>query len=189
MRIGSLFLFVFFCVGLTHAHEVNEAFFWFYQKGSTVEVKVELPWTMRNALLQYNPALEKSTDTKDFEETFVEYIKENLVLKDSDGAALRYEEYEALEDKGHSHQSSYLIRFKGARLSEVTNTIMFALYENQVNYNMTGIDLKKVTYKTKRGVSSFKLKGDTNSNYKYLFLLFVPALYFAYRFRNRSQAT
>ena len=42
-----------------YAHKTDEAFFTFDQKENTVEIHAEFPYTMRNALIEFNPYLEK----------------------------------------------------------------------------------------------------------------------------------
>lgn len=183
-----LLFFVFFCVFniYGYAHETNEAFFTIIQKKNTVEIRAEFPWTMRNALIAFNPSLENTTDKKDFETTFVDYLKAHIVLKDKNGNILKYQEYKILENSGHSHQNNYLIIFKGSDLFEITNTIMFNIYDNQVNYNSITINSKQETYKTKKGFDHFKLGDNKKINYWYLFFLLIPLIYFTYRYLNRE---
>lgn len=170
-----------------HAHETNEAFFTIIQKKKTIEITAEFPWTMRNALIQFNPSLEKSTKKKDFEYTFVNYIKANLILKDKRGNLIKYVEYRELENTGHSHQNNYLLIFKGNGLKEITNTIMFDVYETQVNYNTITIDSNRKTIQTHKEQISFVLDTDEQVRYWYLFLLLMPIAYIGYRFGNKKE--
>ena len=67
------FILCFVCLfsNLGLAHETNEAFFRIVQKENTIEIEAEFPWTMRNALIAFNPSLENSTNKKDFESTLL----------------------------------------------------------------------------------------------------------------------
>ncbi|MFK5856550.1 MAG: hypothetical protein QM503_10495 [Bacteroidota bacterium] len=182
-----LLFFSFVCVINTfgYAHETNEAFFNIIEKENTIEIQAEFPWTMRNALIAFNPSLENSTDKKDFENTFVEYLKANLILKDKNGDILKYQNYQELENNGHSHQNNYLIIFRGSDLFEITNTIMFNVYENQVNYNTITVNSNKITFKTKKGLTHFTLKKN-DTKYWYFSFLFIPIIYIAYRYSNKK---
>lgn len=141
-----------------YAHEVNEAFFKINQKENTVEIEAEFPWTMRNALIAFNPSLENATSKKDFENTFIEYIKANLILTDKKGNKLKYQEYRELKNSGHAHQNNYLIIFKGDELYEIINTILFNVYNNQVNYHTITSNSKQENFTTKKGEQRFILK-------------------------------
>ena len=187
-----LLLFSFVCIFnvFGYAHETNEAFFTIIQKENTIEIKAEFPWTMRNALTAFNPSLKKSTNKDDFENTFVEYIKANLILKDRNGNILKYQAYQELENNDHSHQNNYLIIFKGRDLFEITNTIMFNVYDNQVNYNTITINSKQETFKTKSGLTHFELSESMNTKNRYYFFLFIPIIYIVYRwFVNKKTTT
>lgn len=175
------------CGNSIFAHEPNEAFFSFAIKETTIEVEAEFPWTMRNALLEYNPSLKKSTRKKDFEDTFFAYLRENLILKDSKGNVLSIKEFQKLENNGHSHQNNYLIIFKGTDLQKVTNTIMLNLYKNQVNYNMIKIGSSTKMFKTSETQKHFDIiNGKNNQYFKYLLILIIPFIYLAYRWFNKK---
>ncbi|MCI2229127.1 hypothetical protein MC378_08110 [Polaribacter sp. MSW13] len=184
----TVLIFYFFCLfsNLGFAHEPNEAFFTYIQKENTVEVMAELPWSMRNALMEFNPSLENSTTKKDFENTFNEYINKNLILKDKKGDLLQFQEFKELESIGHSHQNNYLIIFKGTDLFDITNTFMFNLYDNQINYNELTIDNKTTSFKTEKKSKQFYLNKRSDKNYWYLLILIAPIIYIVNRYTNKK---
>ncbi len=163
------------CGNSIFAHEPNEAFFIFNIGENQITIEAELPWSMRNALIKFNPNLETSTNKQDFENTFVEYIRHNLILKDRNGGILEFEKFEEIKKNGHTHQNDYLLTFNGNNLSEVSNTIMFNIYTNQVNYNtITWFGTK---FKTSKKKTSFKV----NEESKHIFfqnwwLYLIPIL-------------
>lgn len=181
MKYLLVLSFVCICVS-GYAHETNEAFFKISEKENTIEVQAEFPWTMRNALMAFNPSLENSTNKKDFENTFIEYIKTNLILKDKNGNLLKYKEYKELETNGHSHQNNYLIIFKGNNLSEITNTVMFNIYGNQVNYNTITVNSIQKIFKTKKGFTHFKLIESKDTKYWYLLFILLLIAYIFYKY-------
>lgn len=170
MKYIFFITFFFVCENSIFAHEPNEAFFTFSLKDSLIIVEAELPWSMRNALLGYNPELEKSATKQDFEETFFKYIKNNLTLKDKNGEILELQKIEELKTNGHSHQNNYLLTFKGGNLLEVTNTIMFNLYKNQVNYNT--LTWNEAMFKTSNNKNSFKTNEEKKPTFSYYWWLF-----------------
>ena len=169
---------------LVVAHETNEAFFVITQKENTIEIKAGFPWTMRNALIAYNPSLENTASKKDFEHTFIEYIKANLILKNKSGELLQFQNYKELENNDHSNQNSYLIVFNGSNLFEVTNTIMFNVYDNQVNYNKLAISSK--TYKTSKATNHFNVNQKMPSGNWYFLLLIIPFIFLGNRFYQKN---
>lgn len=177
MRTVLLFCFFCLCSSLGHAHETNEAFFTYIQKENNVEIEVEFPWTMRNALIEFNPLLGNTATKTEFENTFSRYIIENIILKDKNGKLFQYQEFRELETKGHSHQNSYLLIFKGTNLFEVTNTTMFNVNDNQVNYNSITINSSETTFKTKKNSNQFYINESTTTNYRYFLLLIIPLIY------------
>ncbi|AUC76384.1 hypothetical protein [Olleya sp. Bg11-27] len=183
---------LFSLIGLVHifgyTHETNEAFFKITQKENTIEIEAEFPWTIRNALINYNPLLEHSVTKIDFQETFANYIKDNLILKNKSGAVLSFQDYQELENNGHSHQNNYLLLFNGTNLFEISNTIMFNIYDNQVNYNTVTVGSKEKTFKTSNGASRFVLDTNNKETYWYVLLLVIPIIYITYRFKNKKNS-
>jgi len=182
----NLLICCFVCLysSLVVAHETNEAFFVITQKENTIEIKAEFPWTMRNALIAHNPSLENTASKKDFEQTFMEYIKANLILKNKSGELLQFQNYKELDNNGHSNQNSYLIVFNGSDLFEVTNTIMFNVYDNQVNYNKLAISKK--TYKTSKATNHFNVNQKMESGNWYYLLLIIPIIFLGNRFYQKN---
>lgn len=182
----SIFLLLLSVYGLiTFAHEVNKAYFNFTVKDHLVEVEAEFPWTMRNALLNFNPKLENSSNKQDFEDSFTEYIRQNLILKSSNGSNLELISFKELERKGHGHQNNYLIVFEGQNLFEITNTIMFNLYNNQVNFNSIKTGSSERVFETTKGSKYFTLNKEQHSSYWYLLILTIPLAYILKRFLNK----
>lgn len=117
------------------AHNPNEAFFVVSIFDESVEIEAELPWSIRNALLDYRPELNEVNDKSKFEEAFFDYIQAFLVLKDGKGDDMRLIEIMTMDHEGHAHQNRFLLKYKGSQLKLIRNRIMFNIYENQVNYH------------------------------------------------------
>ncbi|MBT8245338.1 MAG: hypothetical protein HKP48_09935 [Winogradskyella sp.] len=163
------------CGNSIFAHEPNEAFFTFNLGKNQIMVEAVFPWSMRNALINYNPNLETSNNKQDFESTFVAYIRDNLILKDKNGLVLEFKKFKEIDNNGHSHQNNYLLTFKGNTLEEVTNTIMFNTYTNQVNYNT--ITWNGTKFKTSKNKTSFKInEGNKLDFFHFWWLLLFPIL-------------
>lgn len=131
-----------------YAHKTNEAFFRIVPKESVIEVETEFPWTLRNALLKFRPALENASDRSEFQIAFIDYLKANLKLIDSNGEFLDFVKFEEIKNLGNSHQNSYIITYKGTAFEKIENTLLFNIFDNQVNYHRITLNGVKTIFKT-----------------------------------------
>lgn len=120
---------------LCQAHNANEAFFTLKKGENTIEVQAEFPWTIRNALLDELPELEKTGDKTAFQHAFFNYIQNRFILKNEDQTSLDLLDVKEQETNGHSHHTNYVFVFKGQDVSTIENTIMFNISPNQKNYH------------------------------------------------------
>jgi len=144
-RIAFILVGMFFLWQQTAAHNPNEAFFEMVQNTQTFEIEAELPWSLRNALLQFEPRLKNAQSKEDFEKVLVQYLKQKLILKDKKGRVLELLLSKELLHQGHTHQSTFLLVYQG-KAQSITNTILFELYPNQKNYHyLVGKEKKNFT--------------------------------------------
>lgn len=168
-----------------YTHEANEAFFEITQKDSTVEIIAEFPWSLRNALLLFDPSLQEATDRTAFEKTFVQYLQSNLVFFDKNGNELEFLSYQELDHSGHSHQNRYLIVYQGKEIEKVLNKIMFNAFDNQINYHTLNINSKRLTFETHKSEPFFSLQEKTYSRYLGVITILALLTYFLMRSRKR----
>ena len=183
-----LFLFSLLFLNLSlKAHEANEAFFVVKQQGNKTIVESEFPWTMRNALLAFDPALENATDKAAFERVFERYIQAHLILLDSEGHPLNFLGFQEMETSGHAHQSNYVLTFEDGDLAEIRNSLMFDLYEHQVNYVLLRIGDQERTFQTTRNAPSFQVDVKQKEfNYFYFLLILIPLTFGILFLRKKS---
>ncbi len=79
------------------AHEPNAAYFSIIPLNGIIEIKADLPWTIRDALFAFNPELKDVKDKSAIEKSFLQYVKANLILKNREGKAMELVDYELLE--------------------------------------------------------------------------------------------
>ena len=155
-------------------HDPNEAFFHIVQQNDKVEVTAEFPWSMRDALLIFKPSLEEATQRSTFEEAFRQYLATNLLLIDKRGNPLSIQSIHELEQTGHGHENSFLIVFNGSGFSEIQNTIMFNVFENQINHHTVDIEGNQMVFTTTPSNQSSVIT--PKSGYGYLTWLVVLIL-------------
>jgi hypothetical protein len=151
------------------AHSPHECFFDINIEKNVCTIKAEFPWTLRNALLVFDPALNNAQSPQAFEQAFEKYISSHLILKDNDGKALVFKGFKALESSGHSHQNEYVLEYEGGEMTQVTNSIMFEMSDKQSNYHSIMIDGTKRTFKTYKGQDSFIID-NLSTNYTPYFI-------------------
>lgn len=117
------------------AHEPNEAYFEFRQSGDAIIVRAEFSWTLRQALLQAYPKLERERTQAAFDRAIFNYFDTNIVLHEN-GAPLALKGLEQ-EKQGQSHSVVYILEYENLKQLPglvVSNSCLFDLYENQKNY-------------------------------------------------------
>lgn len=186
MKYSITLCIAFLSCWLLTAHEPNVAFFKFIETDTSVEVHAEFPWTLRNALLKFNPDLELATSREEFEQTLFSYIKTHLVLVNESGEPLQLLQMRQAQNKQHSHQNNFVFIFQGTGLKEVTNSIMFDLNENQSNYNTIETLTSKTTYKTTITNTGFILEKGHSFNYLYVFVLAIPIAWIVWKKTSRK---
>ncbi len=145
------------------AHEPNTAYFQIEALDSTIQVRAELPWTIRHALENFQPDLKESNSSANYEQAFLAYIKSHLVITGHSGKPMDLINYVELDNKGHSHQNDFLFHFKGSTISSVTNSILFDVYNSQKNYHYFNSTPEGIRYVTMPGEESFSYNAATDN--------------------------
>ncbi len=156
------------------SHKANEAFFTIKTGKGTIEIEAEFPWSIRQALLDFDSTLYHSKLKSDFENTFFNYVKLNLILTDCEGRKIQLYQITEVENKAHSHQNNFLFLYKGKNLLTVENTIMFSLHKNQTNY----IFWQNHSYQTNAKKKWIQLPIKKTTQYYWLLLCFIPLFFF-----------
>jgi uncharacterized protein YehS (DUF1456 family) len=116
------------------AHEVKESHFVLKKLDGHWVVQGDFPWILRNALIKFDPTVEKAMDQKIIDAALFSYVQSNLILKNQRGESIPLVRIEPTENPEHSHQIRYDFHFEGGDLAEITNTLMINVNEDQVNY-------------------------------------------------------
>lgn len=162
IRLILFSLFFIFGINSILAHKPNQAFFNIQETAQGIKVEAEFPWTLRNALIKFNPALEEAKHKSEFENTFFEYLKENLILKNSAKKAFVLKSVKELPRNGHSHQNSYLIEYEGSKLFSIENTLSFSIFDNQKNFHKVISNNLQYEYKTSKETPIFTVGAPSN---------------------------
>ena len=139
-------------------HNTKEAFFTIEKREDQIHVLAEFPWTVRKALLHYDPNLERAKEKEAFQKSFYNYVKRNFLLKNQKGKPLELVSVEEVSHQGHSHQSNFKFRFQGTQFIEVHNELLFNIAAKQKNYHTILIDGKSFEGITSANTPNFILK-------------------------------
>jgi hypothetical protein len=176
---------------MSFAHSPHECYYNIKIEKNGCTISAEFPWTLRNALLNFDPALKNAQQPQAFEKAFEKYISSHLILKDTHGKALVFKGYRALENSGHSHQNEYVLKYEGGDVYQVTNTIMFEMSDKQSNYHSVFVDGTEKNFETFIGQDSFMVD-DLSDNYSQYFVFGFLAIgiigIFVYKFGFTSKA-
>ena len=181
--INFIFIFLlFFQIGL--AHESNKAFFNILQKEKIITIDAEFPWTIRNALIKFNPKLEQATTKKEFISTLKDYLNLNLVLIQNNGKRYDMINVKEMKKNNHSHQVNYIITFKGEDLHHLNNSLLFNLDNNQKNFHKLVYNSSELMFTTSLNNPTFKLPKNDSSIYWWSILLIAFLMGLIYYFKK-----
>lgn len=143
-----------------YAHDSKEAFFTIPKDGRNgmVQVQAEFPWTVRTALLAYDTTLQKATTRADFDQAFFNYVKVNLILQDPEGQLLELRKVYEVEEGGHGHQSNFIFEYRGNTVEKITNTMLFNLSDQQINYHTILADNQNWAFETRVAQPAFIIR-------------------------------
>ena len=144
----SLLLVTLFFSSKTYTHNSKEAFFTMETQNNQIYVLAEFPWTIRKALLQFDPKLAETKNKEDFDKALFLYVKTNFLLKNQEGFEIQLVKIKELDLREHSHQSNFEFYFDGPEFREVQNTLLFNLSSEHKNYHtilLKGKTIKKTT--------------------------------------------
>ena len=109
----SIIIFTLFTLLTTFgfSHDSNKAFFKINQENNFIEIEAEFPWSIRNALIEFNPELENATFKEEFIASLKKYLELHLILSSNSGNQLELIQLKEITNTGHSHQSNYSILY------------------------------------------------------------------------------
>lgn len=142
-----------------YAHDADKAFFDIELEEKTTVVYAEFPWSIRNALISFEPNYIKLKTIKEINAVFFNYTKEKLKLFNDDGEELTLLDVVLNKDPEHTHSTKYRLIYDGVDVVKVRNIFMVEHNKNQKNYHFfadsSGEDKRIVTDKN---FPSFDLK-------------------------------
>jgi len=145
-RLVVVLIPLFFCLK-GYTHNIDEVFSSINVEGNHILIETSFPWTIREALLNFEPTLKEATSKKDFEQALFRYVQKHFLLIGNEDEKLELTEINEVKNKEHSHGNDYLFKFKGESISSIKNTILFGENKNQTNTHF----YKGKVYKTSIG--------------------------------------
>lgn len=147
---------IIYCLS-AEAHDPDRAFFDIREEASGVTVLAEFPWTLRNALISYDSALKKATVKTQFQEVFLSYCREKIVLTDTKGKEFELLSVSEVQNhSGHSHGQLFELKFSGpGKLAKIRNTAMHDHLNTQENSHRLFSEADTVSFKTLRGTAEY----------------------------------
>ena len=116
------------------AHSPNRAYFYIEVKEQVIVVNAEFPWTIREALMNYDPQLKLNFDEVTMMQALECYFMDNFIISDENGEVAVLRSLKVLPHQGHSHQANVEVVFEHVEVSSISNTLMFERFLNQKNF-------------------------------------------------------
>jgi len=129
---------------------LTKLFFLINTERNHILIESSFPWTIRGALLNFEPTLKKATSKKDFENVFFKYVEKHFLIIGKNGKELELTEIKEVKNKEHSHGNDYLLKFKGESISGIKNTILFGENKNQTNTHFYKGEVYKTSIEKER---------------------------------------
>jgi hypothetical protein len=139
----------------SYAHAPNEAFFEIFESNKDLLIKVEFPWTIREALLAARPELKEAKTTEEMTQGLLSYLQEHIEVRNELNELILMQSIKSVPNvNGHGHGSVYMLLLgKNQWISSIKNTCMFERYSDQKNFHSIEVanapTLKFVTKKEK----------------------------------------
>lgn len=144
------------------AHEVKQAHFVLRKTDHHWVMEGDFPWTLRNALIQFDPKIEQANDQRTIDEALFSYVQSHLILKTKTGEPIPLTEIVQKSNPDHSHQILYEFHFGEGDLAEITNTLMININEDHVNYLVFRDGNEEKNYKTSKNSPQIRLEQENH---------------------------
>jgi len=115
---------------LSLAHDPDQGYLKVERWGSIVHVEAELPWTIRNAVFDFDSTLNPQATQAQLDASLFAYIREHLRLLDENGNSLPLLSVVTLNKQGHTHQFDMVCLFEGNSVKTIHNTLLSNVVEH-----------------------------------------------------------
>lgn len=155
------------------AHSPNRAYFDIQVKENAIVVNAEFPWTIREALMNYDSQLGENADEQAITQALECYFMDNFIIRDENGGVAAIQSLRILPHRGHSHQANVEVVYEHVDILRIRNTIMFNLFKDQVNNHVFHLEPSIVSFVSTASYPSWNRSGTPLS-----FFTFIRLKYF-----------
>lgn len=159
------------------SHDADVAFFDIQQINSReIYIYADFPWTLRDALIQFDSSLLTDKRKGNWKTVFAEYVALRLRIYDSNHQQIKLLEIEDVPNEHSGHAIQYIFRFEGGTIREIDNQLMFNINEDQKNYHKLIKEHDSIEFVTSLTSPNFKLNQPAYLKY-YLTLLVLLTIF------------
>lgn len=172
------FIFSWFgCISLifsVYGHDAHIAFFEILPvESKEIKVHAEFPWTLRDALVQFDSTLLLDKSKAIWEASFKKYVTEYLSMYDISHRELGLISIAQLPSTNSGHSVQYEFRFEGGVLGTIDNRLMFNLNNHQDNIHKIVGKKGDLEFITNKSSPNFRLENVSKKNYYLIIRVFV----------------
>ena len=117
------------------AHSPSETHSTIYMNGDMLNVQIELPWSISDAVIKYHPESRTKTSKSTFMPFVIDYLTNHFEVFKND-KAIQCIETERLPGE-HSHSEIMVLKYPAGSMKNlrINNSIMFNLNKRQKNHH------------------------------------------------------
>lgn len=141
------------------AHSGKQAHFKI-EKSDSIYVTAEFPWTLRNALIEFDSTLIAARNQSEFHHAFYKYFPQNFQLLGIDKELIIPSRISLIPPKQstHSHSVSYLIVYPNVEINCIKNKVMLSYNSSHTNFNSLQLQGKIKQFETNKNLQQFCLQ-------------------------------
>lgn len=161
--------FIWFCFILSvtkgYSHDTHVAFFEIREIDSlAININADFPWTLRDALIQYDSILLSDRREETWETSFARYVSQHLIIYDINHRQLRLLSIENLRTRDRGHSVQYQFQFEKGIIRKIENRLMFNINLNQTNYHSIFTSGTNIVFTTNLHAPNFILENQKALN-------------------------
>lgn len=119
-----------------NAHDAHQAFFGIRETElKLINIKADFPWTLREALIQFDSNLLVDKQEEVWRSALERYIIQNFIVYNSNGIPLKFLSIEESTSSHGGHAIQYNFSLEWGEIGEIENRLMFNINEDQENYH------------------------------------------------------
>ena len=135
MKITLTILCTIFLYLTASSQDAKTAHFDITTTDKNIVVAAEFPWTIHNALIEFNPSMKNDTSKQSYINTMKQYIEAHFHIITPFGFEAKLTDIKRVQKNEHSHQANFIFLFKKDSIHSIRNSLLFDQSPKHVNHH------------------------------------------------------